>query len=151
MIQAATYSNPYLPADYIDSLRESYPAALIDAYIEGRFVNLTSGTIYNAYDRNRCASAETIKPEEPLFIGQDFNVGAMASTVYVKRPNGWHSVDELTGVYDTPELVKVIKERYSGHVIHIYPDASGASRKTVNASTSDIALLEQGRGSGVRA
>ena len=143
MIQAATYSNPYLPPDYIDSLRESYPAELIDAYIEGRFVNLTSGTIYNAYDRARCRSAEAIKEQEPLFIGQDFNVGAMASTVYVKRPNGWHAVDELTGIYDTPELVEVVNERYDGHIIYIYPDASGSSRKTINASTSDIALLEQ--------
>ena len=143
IVQAASYSNPFLPPDYIDSLRESYPANLVDAYIEGRFVNLTSGTIYNNYDRERCDSHETIRENEPLFVGQDFNVGAMASTIYVKRPNGWHAVDQLTGVYDTPELCKVLKERYQGHKITIYPDASGNSRKTVNASESDISLLKQ--------
>jgi len=143
LVQAASYTNPFLPKDYIESLRESYPASLVDAYIEGRFVNLTSGTIYNNYDRERCDSHETIRENEPLFIGQDFNVGAMASTVYVKRPNGWHAVDQLTGVYDTPELCKVLKERYQGHKITIYPDASGNSRKTVNASESDISLLKQ--------
>lgn len=143
MVQAATYSNPYLPEDYISSLRESYPSELIDAYIEGRFVNLTTGTVYSAYDRERCRSLETIKSQEPLFIGQDFNVAAMASTVYVRRLNGWHAVDQLTGIYDTPALINVIDERYAGHQITIYPDASGASRKTVNASTSDIALLSQ--------
>lgn len=143
MVQAATYSNPYLPDDYISSLRESYPAELIDAYIEGRFVNLTTGTVYSAYDRDRCRSAETIKQGEPLFIGQDFNVGAMASTIYVRRPNGWHAVDQLTGIYDTPALVDTLHERYAGHSLTIYPDASGKSRKTVNASTSDIALLQQ--------
>ncbi|MEG3078492.1 terminase family protein [Halomonas sp. 5021] len=143
MVQAATYSNPYLPVDYIDSLRESYPAELIDAYIEGKFVNLTTGTVYSAYDRDRCRSFETIKPGEPLFIGQDFNVGAMASTIYVRRPNGWHAVDQLTGIYDTPALIETLGERYEGHKLTIYPDASGKSRKTVNASTSDIALLQQ--------
>lgn len=143
IVQAATYSNPFLPDDYVDGLRESYPAELIDAYIEGRFVNLTTGTVYSAYDRQRCNSSETIKPSEPLFIGQDFNVGDMASTVYVKRPNGWHAVDQLTGIYDTPALIDVLKERYAGHSITMYPDASGTSRKTVNASTSDIALLQQ--------
>ena len=143
MVQAASYTNPFLPPDYIESLKESYPASLVDAYIEGRFVNLTSGTIYNNYDRNRCNSNEAIKEREPLFIGQDFNVGAMASTVYVKRINGWHAVDQLTGIYDTPELCKVLKERYAGHKITIYPDASGNSRKTVNASESDISLLRQ--------
>jgi len=143
MVQAATYYNPYLPEDYISSLRESYPTELIDAYIEGRFVNLTTGTVYSAYDRERCRSHETIKTNEPLFIGQDFNVGAMASTIYVRRPNGWHAVEQLTGIYDTPALIKTIDSRFDGHQITIYPDASGASRKTVNASTSDIALLSQ--------
>lgn len=143
MIQAASYTNPFLPADYIDSLKATYPAELVSAYIEGQFVNMTAGTVYNSYDRNRCRSAEKIKEHEPLFIGQDFNVGEMASTVYAKRPNGWHAVDELTGVYDTPSLIDILLSRYNGHKLTIYPDASGGSRKTVNASTSDIALLKQ--------
>lgn len=143
MIQAASYTNPFLPADYIDSLRSTYPDELVSAYIEGQFVNMTTGTVYNSYDRHRCRSLEKIKESEPLFIGQDFNVGQMASTVYVKRPNGWHAVDELTGIYDTPSLITVLHDRYSGHKITMYPDASGGSRKTVNASTSDIALLKQ--------
>jgi hypothetical protein len=141
MIQAPSYSNPYLPADYIDSLRQSYSEQLVQAYVEGEFVNLTTGTVYNSYNRDRCRSSETIKPQEPLFIGQDFNVGAMSSTVYVKRENGWHAVGELIGIYDTPSLVDVIKSRYAGHQVTIYPDASGNSRKTVNASVSDISLL----------
>ena len=142
MVQAPSYSNPFLPADYIQSLRESYSAELVDAYIEGRFVNLTSGTIYNAYDRARCRSSEVIIPTDHLYIGQDFNVGQMASTVYVRRPNGWHAVDQLTGVYDTPALIGILADRYAGHKITVYPDASGASRKTVNASESDISLIK---------
>jgi hypothetical protein len=143
MVQAASSSNPFLPDDYIDSLRATYPASLVAAYIEGRFVNLATGTVYNAYDRARCRSTETIQPNEPLFIGQDFNVGNMASTVYVKRGQTWHAADQLTAVYDTPALIRILLERYAGHRITIYPDASGNSRKTVNASDSDISLLKQ--------
>lgn len=147
MIQASTLSNPFLPDDYVDALRASYPAQLIDAYIDGQFVNLTSGTVYHAYDRVRCRSRETIQPGDPLFIGQDFNVGKMASTVYVKRSNGWHVVAELSDLFDTPDVIRVIKERWqdSGHRIIVYPDASGKNRKSVGASQSDIALLEQAR------
>ena len=73
MIQASTYDNEAnLPADYIPSLKEIYPAELIEAYINGQFVNLTSGTVYRNYDRVRCNSDETIQDNEPLFIGQDF-------------------------------------------------------------------------------
>ena len=46
-------------------------------------------------------------------------------------------------MYDTPEMVRIIEGRYPDHPIYMYPDASGKSRKTVDASKSDIALLEQ--------
>jgi hypothetical protein len=144
MIQASTYDNEVnLPEDYIPSLKEIYPAELIEAYINGQFVNLTSGTVFKNYDRVRCNSNEFIKDGEPLFIGQDFNVQKMASAICVQRPDGYHAVAELKDVFDTPDVIKIIQEKYKGHRILIYPDASGKSRKTVDASKSDIALLTQ--------
>nr|WP_309504301.1 terminase family protein [uncultured Roseovarius sp.] len=144
MVQSSTYENEqYLPPDYIQSLRDTYPQELIDAYLMGEFVNLTSGTVYRNYDRERCRSTETIREREPLHIGQDFNVGAMASVINVERDNGWHVVQELAGITDTPALVQVLQEKFAGHKIHIYPDASGGSRKTVNASVSDLSILRQ--------
>lgn len=143
IIQAPTTSNPHLPVDYVDSLMAIYPAHLLQAYINGEFVNLTSGTVYASYDRVMCRSEETVKPKDQLYIGCDFNVTKQAATVYVIRDGVWHAVDELINMYDTPEMIEVLKSRYAGHHMTIYPDASGAARKSVNASLSDIALLEQ--------
>lgn len=145
IIQAKTESNPYLPEGYVDSLRDSYPNHLLDAYLNGEFVNLTSGSVYVNYDRAACESDEDIRQGEPLFIGCDFNVTKQAATVYVQRDGGhtWHAVDELVNMYDTPDMIRTIDERYPNHEIYVYPDASGGSRKTVDASLSDIALLEQ--------
>lgn len=143
IIQAPTYSNPFLPDDYIENLRNSYPPELIDAYIEGHFVNLTSGTVYRNYSRETHRSAETIRPMEPLHVGQDFNVGNMASVVNVARDDDWHAVAELKGIMDTPALIETLKQKFEGHAVYIYPDASGGSRKTVNASESDISLLRK--------
>lgn len=144
LMHASTYDNEEnLPADYIQSLIDTYPPELIDAYIQGQFVNLTSGTVYKSYNREAHRSHETIRDGEPLFIGQDFNVGKMASVVYVQRGEVWHAVDELKDVYDTPALIQTLRERYPGRTISIYPDASGNARKSVDASKSDIALLQQ--------
>jgi len=144
IIQAPTASNPHLPSDYIDSLKAIYPNNLLDAYLEGKFVNLQSGTVYNSYDRTACNSTETIRDGEPLFIGCDFNVTRQAASIYVQRDGGktWHCVHELTNMYDTPEMINILKSQFGDHQIYIYPDASGGARKTVNASVSDIALLE---------
>lgn len=141
--QAPTYSNPHLPDDYVQNLRNTYPAELIDAYIEGRFVNLTSGTVYRSFDRARNGSAETIKVSEPLRIGMDFNVGNMAACVFVLRENDWHCVDELKGGIDTPSMIETIKGRYEGHHITVYPDASGKNASSKGASLSDVGLLRQ--------
>jgi hypothetical protein len=69
----------------------------------------------------------------------------MASTIYVKRFNEWHAVAELTDLFDTPDVIRVIKERWAdkGHRIIMYPDASGKARKSNGASISDIALFQQ--------
>lgn len=144
MVQASTYENEeHLPPDYISSLIETYPNQLIDAYLRGLFVNLTSGTVFNAYNRIKHASLQVVKTKEPLRIGMDFNVTNMSAVVYVIRGGAWHAVDELTHIYDTPAMIVTIQEKFPEHKIIVYPDASGSSRKTIDASISDIALLEQ--------
>ena len=146
LTRASTRQNAKnLPGDYIPSLYNTYPSQLVDAYVDGEFVNLTSGTVYYAYKRKECRSHESIQPRETLYIGQDFNVGKMASTVYVQRGKQWHAVAELVDLFDTPDVIRVITERWknAGHKIVMYPDASGKNRKSNMASTSDIAMLQQ--------
>lgn len=153
LVQASTFDNELnLPEDYIPSLLESYPEQLIEAYLRGQFVNLLSGSVYNAFDRRLNACQDTIRPGEPLFIGMDFNVGKMAAVVHVKRDGQPRAVDEITGANDTPDMIRRLKERYWKHdgkdfqktcEIRIYPDASGDSRRSVNASVTDLALLKQ--------
>lgn len=157
IVHASTFDNEAnLPDTYIPSLYETYTKELVDAYIFGKFVNLLSGTVYRQYDRVRCNSNETIRhgragskdykdQAEPLMIGMDFNVMHMAATIYVQRPNGWHAVAELKDVFDTPDMIRIIKERWQskGHRIIVYPDTTAKARESVDASKSDISLLEQ--------
>lgn len=153
LVQASTYDNEAnLPDDYISSLLQSYPSQLIEAYINGQFVNLQTGTVYTSYDRVLNGCDDTIQEGEPLFIGMDFNVGKMSAVVHVKRQGLPRAVDEIVGGYDTPDMIRLIKERYwpfedgkyrQTHQIRVYPDSSGGSRKSVNASETDIALLRQ--------
>lgn len=146
IIRARTMDNAeHLPADYIDNLRHSYSSQLLSAYLDGEFVNLTAGSVYPEFDRTENASPETIRPNETLHIGCDFNVTKMSAVIHVLRGDDPHAVEEITDVFDTPSMARIIKERYrdAGHSIMIYPDASGQSRRSNNASESDIAILKQ--------
>lgn len=144
LFKAKTIDNVLnLPEGYIENLQNSYPTALLSAYLDGEFVNLTAGSVYPEFDRTLNASSETIIDNEALHIGLDFNVTKMAAVVHVLRHDEPHAVNELTGIFDTPAMIQALKSRYNSHKIFIYPDASGNNRKSQNASESDIALLKQ--------
>ncbi|MCP3665732.1 MAG: hypothetical protein GY696_25095 [Gammaproteobacteria bacterium] len=51
MIKAKTEDNIHLPPEYAENLRASYPSQLIDAYLNGEFVNLNGSAVYHAFDR----------------------------------------------------------------------------------------------------
>lgn len=150
IIKASTASNAAnLPADYIDTLRDTYPDNMLAAYIEGDFVNLTQGSVYPEFDRalNAAPLGVGIKPGETLHIGIDFNVGKMAAVVHILREGMAIAVDEFVNYLDTPTLIAAIERRYGdkGHRIIAYPDASGKNRKSNNAAQSDIVLLRQAK------
>ena len=146
LVQASTYDNEAnLPADYIPSLRASYPPQLIEAYLKGQFVNLTRGSVYPNFDRKANHTNESIKPAEPLHIGLDFNVLNMTAIISVIRDGLPLTLAELCNVRDTPTMARMLKERFldAGHSAVIYPDASGGNTSSKNAAESDLSILKQ--------
>ena len=143
LFRAKTMDNAAnLPDGYIDNLRNTYPTNLLSAYLDGEFTNLTAGSVYSEFDRALNASSETVQAGETLHIGMDFNVTRMAAVVHVLRGADPHAVGELVDVFDTPAMIELIKNKYRGHSVMVYPDASGGSRRSVMASESDLSLLK---------
>ncbi len=101
--------------------------------------------VYHRFDRILNACTDIVKLDDRLHIGMDFNVTNMSAVVHVIRNGFPRAVGEIAGVEDTPAMVAAIKSRYPNHsgLISVYPDASGQSRKSTNASTSDVAMLRQ--------
>jgi len=144
MVQASTYQNgKNLPEGYIESLRATYPPQLIDAYLKGQFVNLQSGAVYPNFDRRLNHTDDDIEPGDVLHVGMDFNVLKMAAVVFVVRGKEPHAVRELVNVRDTPTMARILKERFKDHQITVYPDASGGSTSSKDASESDLSILRQ--------
>lgn len=146
IIRASTLSNAAnLPAGYIDSLRATYPSNLLAAYLDGEFVNLVAGSVYPEFDRtaNAAPLGEGIRGAEALHVGMDFNVGKMSAVIHVLRGDDPIAVTERTGVLDTPAMAALLRRDFPDNPIYVYPDASGASRKSNNASESDLAVLRK--------
>ena len=143
LIKAKTADNPYLPEGFIDSLLENYPPQLIQAYLNGNFCNLTTGQVYDKFDRkiHVLQNNPYVDDNEPLRIGIDFNIGNMNAVIGVAVGNKFMVIDEIAKSHDTDSIAKEIKARYPFNKIYIYPDASGGNRST-NATKTDIQILE---------
>jgi hypothetical protein len=139
LIQASSRDNPFLPIDFIESLLTTYPENLINAYIDGQFVNLTTGNVYYSFSRAENKTSKTLAdfPTSIVHIGVDFNVGNTSAVVSVIDSGCIFAIDEITGAHNTEHLIELVKEKYGGRQVMIYPDSSGKSERT-NAGVTDI-------------
>ena len=142
LIRMRTQDNPYLPPDFIERMQANYDPQLLKAYLDGEFVNLTTGQVYDRFDRAKHVAGQMPDiSREPLRIGVDFNVGNMSAVIAIRVGKSLYVVDEVSGAHDTDALAQKIKAHYPDHRIYVYPDASGGNRST-NATQTDIAILE---------
>ena len=138
LIRARTDDNIFLPKDFVNDLRAEYSAELVKAYLEGEFVNLTTGNVYLNYSRFENNIDTTIKDTNQLFIGLDFNIGKMCAIVSAFINGRLHIIDEIVNFYDTFAVCDEIVKRYTGYQVSIFPDASCKQRSTSGVSDYDI-------------
>jgi len=141
LIKMRTADNPHLPPDFIERLKENYDPSLLKAYLDGEFVNLNTGQVYDRFDRAKHVTTIKDDDDQPLRIGIDFNVGNMNAVVAIRDQNKLLFIDEIVKAHDTDALSREIRRRYPHRKIYVYPDASGAARST-NASQTDVQILE---------
>ena len=142
LIRMRTQDNPHLPDDFIERMQANYDPSMLQAYLNGEFVNLTTGQVYDRFTREK--NIITAKPDiglDPLRVGLDFNIGNMNAVIGIVQDQKLLIFDEISGSHDTDSIAQEIKARYPMNKIYVYPDASGGNRST-NASQTDIQILE---------
>lgn len=81
LYRGRTMDNKHLPVDYVANLRAQYPGQLLEAYLNGEFVNLSDGIIQRDWFK-----ASTVMPDK-LFMGVDLAIslkeGADSSALVV--------------------------------------------------------------------
>lgn len=146
VIKARTDSNPYVPSDYVDSIRANYDPVLAELYIAGEFVSLSRNKVYHLFNRSEHHTDRELKKEDGVIhVSIDFNVGGCCSTVGIVENIDGSSVCRIVGEFtshDTRDFINNLFDRFSGRRIIVYPDASGKAQST-NASASDIDIISQ--------
>ena len=160
-----TMDNKFLPQEFIDTLLNNYDNKLVEAYLNGRFVNLTNQGAYYNFDRKENVAPVRFDKDRPIIFCIDFNVQPMCGVVlqrYESEPK-IRIIDEIkithsgAGELMTERISNIVKDRYKPHryskedyfkknpqnPYFCYPDPAGKQRKTTGDTDHNI-LRQQG-------
>ena len=144
LITGSTRENIHLPKEYLDRLLSSYSENQIKAYVDGAFVNLTKGRVYDAFDR---VKSNDVRPDLegcPIIGCLDFNVGKLCCAIGARiGKDRIHFFDEIVlRNSDTFEMSETLSRKYPG--ITIYPDPAGKARHTSSTKSDHQILRDYG-------
>lgn len=144
VIHASSRANLALPSSFLETLQSGYDDKMRDAYLDGKFVNMSRGRIYYGFERERNVLSIP-DPGGDLYLGLDFNVNPMAGIIFFTKGNKMHIMEEiLLANSDTEEMVNEACRRYPGRIKTAFPDPSGNSRKTsAPGGKTDFTIIKQ--------
>ena len=142
---SATRENIFLGPDYLARLEESMSPLLAEQYLEGRFVNTTSGRVYYAFDRRDHVRAQTRDPGQALILSCDFNVNPMIWVVAQEYGERVGVLDEIVlREADTAQAVEELRARFGPELgpVEVFGDAAGKHRDTRQVGRTDYTIIK---------
>ena len=140
IIRARTADNPYLAPGQLKLLRKLYTPEEAEAFLEGKFVNLSTGRVYAEFNPSkhvympfpvqpgiRHVSEEghiSFEGGDVIYVGQDFNSGYNAAVILIERAGVIHVITGHHWDYVGQGAVK-LRELYPNNRIVLIPDANG--------------------------
>lgn len=125
IVRGRTQDNPHLASSQIELLRKLYTEDEARAYLDGEFINLTTGRVYYEFVQSRHVCMRfPLNPTETIYVGQDFNYGFNASAECIVRGNKIFVVNSHH-FNDMSQAASRLREMYPSNRIVFIPDASG--------------------------
>lgn len=131
LVRGETKDNTSLDQDKVAELYKMYSEKEVDCLLRGLFVAIDSNKPYPAYDPSKCIHHTDlftdVKPEETIYIGQDFNSGFNKAVALIVRDGIIYAIKE----YSFSELriaPKVLRYDFPKNEIKWIPDATGSEK-----------------------
>jgi len=148
LVKAKTKDNPHLDPGYIKMLEDNYPPRLLEAYLNGEFVNLTQGILYYNFERAKQAGKKlTVNPQAELYLTCDFNKAPMEWLVAQREGDKIKFVAPISIKHDakTKQAAEMFCQMFKNHGLKkviVTGDASGQWEGTRDYS-SDYQIIKE--------
>lgn len=142
--QFTTLEGGNVPPDEIEAARRDLDARTFEQEYEAQFVTYT-GLVYYGFSYQENVIDRPYDPDDPVYIGMDFNIDPMTATVFQLDDDGetLYLVDEIE-IFgsNTDEMAEEILCRYPEQKIRIYPDPACVQTRTSAGGRTDLSILQ---------
>jgi len=122
LYRGKTSENKHLPADYIENLRNQYPKALLEAYLNGEFINLTNGIIQRQWFKQSTLTPPSLSMGVDLAISLKDSADSSALVVGGLHDGVFHVVyaEAKKGTFhEVQQWIKEVSAVYKPKIIFI--------------------------------
>ena len=148
VIEAETKDNPFLPGQYLNDLLEDYGSAEAPMYrqeVLNDYVNMTSGSVYWSFDRDKHVKPVKLDSSLHTYAGVDFNIDNMNAVYCQMRGDTLYITGEVN-LDETDANTFSLSDRMQRDLFEfpyrsIVPDSTGKARKT-SSQKSDHQILK---------
>lgn len=125
VVRGRTADNTALDPQQVERLRALYTEDEARAFLDGEFINLTTGRVYHEFDRSKHVCMRfPVYIGETVYVGLDFNYGYNTCVQNIER-GGRIVVVDANHYNDMGVAARKLREKYAGNRIVAIPDASG--------------------------
>ena len=141
--QFETITSPFIPREEIRQAMSDMDPRTFRQEFMASFETM-SGRVYHTFDRRLHVGNYPFNPNLPIWVGQDFNVDPMSTSIMQPQPNGelW-LVDEIfLRNSNSLEVCDELERRYYRYQkqVTIYPDPAGGNRSS-SRGESDLDIF----------
>ena len=145
-VKCKTTDNPWIPPEFVESLRRLYDPKLFDMYCNGQFVDLEANKVYYAFKKEKNIidfNMDDIHKKYPILVSYDFNVSPFCIVLAQMAVDGSHVVqfaevrEDRSNTREATNKVCRMLNRFHSYNIHIKGDSSGNSRNTKSAKIGE--------------
>ncbi len=142
LIIAPTTNNIFLPAHYVESMKESFDEEYYKINVLGEFGDYASGLVVKGFSKDNVKEI-TYRKDKTLYLTWDFNVDPMSCILFHKTETKVFYFDEfILENSSTQRTIDAVIEKYSAHEgdIVINGDASGDNRSTQSERSNYVII-----------
>lgn len=139
--QFTTLEGGFVPKEEIEQARQDMSEKQFNQEFNATFESFGDQVAW-AFDRDQNIKELPSADLRTIYIGMDFNVSPINAAIMVREGEDLYIIDEIQ-MYssNTDELAEEIKRRYPKSKVFVYPDPSGAARKTSANGHTDFTIL----------